>query len=221
MSYCKNCGIEIVDDASVCPLCGFALERAHDNENMYPDITKIDKKISLAARIFLTVAIIVTFFSAVANYFLTPDVLWCLVVAGGLVLTFMILKILVEYEYGYQLKTFTMVFAAYLYLLLIDAVFGFQRWSLNYVFPAMILAIDVVVLVLMIVNFRNWQSYLTWLIFMIALAIVAVVLSYFGIITRPILSGIALTVTVFFFLGTVIIGGGRAKAELQRRFHVS
>lgn len=221
MSVCKNCNVEILDDASVCPLCGCALDHPNDGHDMYPDIVRVTKSISLAARIYVTAAIVVICGAVAANYFLTTDVYWSLVVAGGLILTYLILKVVVEYEYGYQVKIFTMFFAALLYLLLIDWVFGFYRWSLNYVFPAAILAIDVAVLVLMIVNFRNWQSYMMWQIFMIVLAIVAVILGHFAIITRPTLSWVALFVTTLFFVGTVIIGGGRAITELKRRFHVS
>lgn len=221
MSLCKNCGIEIHDEATICPLCGFALESPNDHENMYPDVIRTPKKISLAARIYVTAAIVAMIASVVANYYYTPDVLWCLVVGGGLIVTYLILKVVVEYEFGYQVKIFTMVFASVLYLLLVDWVFGFTRWSLNYIFPAMILGVDVTALVLMIINFRNWQSYMVWQIFMVVIAITAVILGHFGIITKPLLSWIALFVSALFFLGTLIIGGGRAATELKRRFHLT
>lgn len=221
MSQCKNCGITILDDAGICPLCGFALENPHDGESIYPDITGVTKAITMVARIYLTAAIMISVICVVLNYLKSPDVLWSLVVIGGLVLTYLSLKILVEYEYGYHVRVYTTVFAALGYTILIDAVFGFQRWSLNFLFPAMILAIDLAAVILMIVNFRNWQSYLTWQIFMIVLSIVAVVLGNVGLITRPMMSWITLGITIFLFIGTVIIGGRRARTELKRRFHIS
>ena len=223
MSLCKHCGIEIKDDAEVCPLCGFALEHPHDSQNMYPDIVKITKKISIAARIYVTCAIMAVLISIGLNYYDYPEsgTLWCLVIAGGLVWTYLLLKIVVEYEYGYHVKTYTMVFSSFLYLVLIDAVFGFERWSLNYAYPAMILGIDVTALILMIVNFRNWQSYMPWQIFMFALAILGVILSRFHLITKPRMSWITLGLTGFFFVATIIIGGGRAHTELKRRFHLT
>ena len=105
--------------------------------------------------------------------------------------------------------------------MLIDAVFGFERWSLNYAYPAMILGIDVTALILMIVNFRNWQSYMPWQIFMFVLAILGVILSRFHLITKPRMSWITLGLTGFFFVATIIIGGGRAHTELKRRFHLT
>ncbi len=223
MSLCKHCGIEIKDDAEVCPLCGVALEHPHDGTDMYPDVVKITKKISVAVRIYVTAAIMAGLLCIVANYYdyETTGRLWCLIVAGGLVWVYLLLKVVVEFEYGYNVKTFTMVFTGFLYLLLVDAVFGFPRWSLNYVYPAMILVIDGVALVLMFVNFRNWQSYIPWQIFMFTLALVGVILSRFHVITRPRMSWITLGITGFFFVATVIIGGGRAITELKRRFHLT
>lgn len=222
MSLCKHCGIEIKDDAEVCPLCGFALEHPHDETNMYPDIVKITKKISIAARIYVTLAIMTVLICIGVNYYdyETTHRLWCLVVAGALVLVYVILKVGVENEYGYHIKTFTVVFSSFLYLLMVDAVYGFPRWSLNFAYPIMILAIDVVVLVLMIVNFRNWQSYIPWQIFMLSLAVIGAILAHFGIIRMPRLIWITLSITAFFFIATVIIGGGRAISELKRRFHL-
>lgn len=222
MSECKNCHVEILDDAEICPLCGFALEHPHDGTSIYPDITGVTKKITMVVRIYVTLAIISGMICFVINYFKTPEVLWSLVVAGGLVLGYLALKVLAEYEFGYYVRIYTIMFAAFGYVLLIDAVFHlYERWSINYAFPAMILGIDLTVMILMLVNFRNWQSYLSWQIFMIVLSIIAVVLGHFGIITRPTLSWIALAVSFFFFIGTVIIGGRRARTELARRFHVS
>ncbi len=220
MSQCKNCGVTILDDAEICPLCGFALENPHDGENIYPDITGVTKKITMIARIYLTAAIMISGISIAVNYLKTPDVLWCLVVIGGLILTYLSLKVLVEYEFGYHVRVYTTVFAALGYMILIDAVFGFQRWSLNYLFPVMILGIELAAMILMITNFRNWQSYLSWQMFMIGLSILAVILGHFGIITRPRMSWITLGISIFIFIGTVIIGGRRARTELKRRFHI-
>lgn len=49
---------------------------------------------------------------------------------------------------------------------------------------------------------------------------VAVVMNAFQIITEPIVSIIALNVSVILLLGTVIVGGRRSRVELKRRFHI-
>lgn len=82
------------------------------------------------------------------------------------------------------------------------------------------LLIDVGILALMVINRKNWQSYLMLQIFMVICSGVAVVMNAFQIITEPIVSIIALNVSVILLLGTVIVGGRRSRVELKRRFHI-
>ena len=83
-----------------------------------------------------------------------------------------------------------------------------------------IILIDAGIILLMIVNHRNWQSYLMWQITMILFSLIPVFFAVFGIITEPLLSGLAMAFSVALFLGTVIIGDRRARVELKRRFHI-
>jgi hypothetical protein len=105
-------------------------------------------------------------------------------------------------------------------LVAIDFFVGYDGWSVNYVLPSGILLIDVGILALMVINRKNWQSYLMLQIFMVICSGVAVVMNAFQIITEPIVSIIALNVSVILLLGTVIVGGRRSRVELKRRFHI-
>ena len=109
---------------------------------------------------------------------------------------------------------------AILVLVAIDFLSGYKGWSVRYVFPAAIIAVDAVILVLMIVNRRNWQSYIMWQIFMILCSIVPMVLYLIGVIAVPYLALAALGTSVFLFLGTLLIGDRKARVELKRRFHI-
>ena len=55
---------------------------------------------------------------------------------------------------------------------------------------------------------------------MIVLSLLPFLFYELGILTEPFVSLIALAASVFLFVGTLIIGGRRASAELKRRFHV-
>jgi uncharacterized protein (DUF983 family) len=106
-------------------------------------------------------------------------------------------------------------------LITIDFLHGYNGWSVNYVFPAGIILVDVGILVVMAVNYKNWQSYMMQQIFMIICSIVALILCKVEVITSPIVSIIAMNVSLIIFLGTLILGGRRARVELKRRFHIS
>jgi ABC-type transport system involved in cytochrome bd biosynthesis fused ATPase/permease subunit len=88
------------------------------------------------------------------------------------------------------------------------------------VLPSGILLLDVCILVIMAVNFRNWQSYMILQLLMILISVVPVVLLAVGIVDVPYPAVAAMAVSVFIFLGTLIIGDDRARTELKRRFHI-
>ena len=75
-------------------------------------------------------------------------------------------------------------------------------------------------MVLMLVNMVNWQSYLLMQICTVLVSIAGLVMWYFKVITRPVLSIIAAAVSACLLLGTLIFGDRKAKTELKRRFHV-
>jgi uncharacterized membrane protein SirB2 len=83
-----------------------------------------------------------------------------------------------------------------------------------------VIALDIGIAFLMIFNRRNWQSYIMWQLLMLLVSAGIVLLYIFEIITNPYVSGLAVLMTIFMFLGTVIFGDRRARVELYRRFHI-
>ena len=81
-------------------------------------------------------------------------------------------------------------------------------------------SIDLALFILILVNRRNWQSYMMSELLTILLSIVPVVLLQMRIIHFPYLAWGSLGVSVFLFLGTLILGDQRARTELKRRFHI-
>ena len=91
---------------------------------------------------------------------------------------------------------------------------------MNYVLPSGILLIDAGIVLMMIINRKNWQSYMMLELFTVLCGGVMLILYLFEIVTSPMMSSLAFNVSVILFLGTVIIGGRRARVELKRRFHI-
>ena len=50
--------------------------------------------------------------------------------------------------------------------------------------------------------------------------IATIILNFVGVITSPIMTQIAVGLSFFLFIGTVIIGDRKARQELKRRFHL-
>ena len=72
----------------------------------------------------------------------------------------------------------------------------------------------------MIVNRKNWQSYMMMQLAMVLCSGGVFIAYWLHIMTTPVVAIVALYASILLFLGTVIIGGRRARMELKRRFHI-
>jgi rRNA maturation protein Nop10 len=221
MSKCRQCNIEIMDETQCCPLCGSVLEQTGDAENKYPNIKIKSKRFLFLSRIYLFLAVVTEII--LINVCMWTQVQSIVYIITGIILlyVYIVLRYAIIGTSGYRAKTLVLTLLAVLMLIAIDILSGYKGWSVNYVFPSGIIFVDAAILVIMAVNYKNWQSYMMQQIFMILCSIVALILCKVGVITSPILSIIAMNVSLIIFLGTLILGGRRARVELLRRFHIS
>lgn len=220
MSRCRQCNIEVLDETQRCPLCDTVLEPTVEVENMYPDIRLKSRKLVFVSRLYLFISIVIEIF--LVNICMLSEVQSLVYIISGLVLLFgyIVIRYAILGTSGYIAKTVVLTIIAVIMLVAIDFSVGYNGWSVNYALPSGILLIDVGMLVLMAVNSKNWQSYLMLQIFMVLCSVVAIIFNLVHIVTDPIVSIVALNVSVILLLGTVIIGGRRARVELKRRFHI-
>ena len=210
----------MLDETQRCPLCGTVLEPTVEVENMYPDIRLKSRKLVFISRLYLFVSIAIEML--LVNICMLSEVQSLVYIISGLVLLFgyIVIRYAILGTSGYIAKTVVLTSIAVIMLVAIDFSVGYNGWSVNYAFPSGILLIDAGTLILMAVNRKNWQSYLMVQIFMVLCSVVAIILSLVHIITDSMLSVVALNVSVILLLGTLIIGGRRARVELKRRFHI-
>ncbi len=224
MSKCWNCGIELNDPHHVCPLCKCIVERDErkETEQNYPylDAERGIRKMQRALNIYLYPPLGVVGFLCVIYFMADGRWGWRILIGVFLVGGYLTLRVLIQMHAAYRLKMILLAMLGEAVLLAIDIETGFAGWSLNYVLPAVFILMDLMIIFLMIVNNREWQSYISLQILIIALCCIQFVLYYMGLITH--LSGgvVSLVAAILFFVGTLIVGGNRARSELYRRFHV-
>ncbi|MGN0343029.1 MAG: DUF6320 domain-containing protein [Roseburia sp.] len=220
MSKCKVCHVDIRDESSVCPLCHNVIEQDDSSENFYPDVRFFTKKMRMVSNVMLFLIIVIAAVVTYINYACTNGFWWSFIVDAGLVYVYLVFRFVILGNSGYRVKMMGMTLVSILYLLLIDWVTGYRGWALNFVLPGAILVLDLGIFVLMFVNLRNWQSYLPLQLWMVVCSLVPGLFCLIHWITLPVLSVVAFGVSLFLFLGTLIIGDRRARTELKRRFHV-
>ena len=220
MSKCRNCNVEILDESEFCPLCHSVLEQTEELENMYPDARLKTQKMKFATRIYLFCALVAEFLLVVIDFNGENQVHWSILAGLGLLYVYTVLRYAVLGKSGYRAKTIVLVLLAVLLTVAVDFITGYRGWSVDYVASGSILVLDMIIISLMIWNRRNWQSYMMWQISTILFSLIPAVLYWLGLEHNLYMAFLPLSVSVFLFLGTLMIGGRRASQELYRRFHI-
>lgn len=219
MSKCRVCNLEIIDDTQKCPFCQCVLEKAPGGGKTYPNARVATRRFRLLSDIVLFVSIVTASCGIYINHMWNPHFWWSAILVLALVYVNVVLRLTIVGKSNYQIKIIGLVCFTVAIFTGMDFVTGYRGWSVNYVIPIAILLLDAALLGLIVINRRNWQSYIVPQLVMVIISGGAVALIANHIITEPLLTIIANAVSVFCFLGSVILGDRRARTELKRRFH--
>lgn len=209
-----------MDNTHTCPLCHRVLaQQGEGGRNTYPDARVAVRRFRFMENLLLFLSLVVETILIFIDYTIGRDIDWSLVVGVALIYANMVMRLAIVGKSGYMVKTISLVILAILALLGIDYLTGYHKWSLEYSYPSAVLLLDVGILIVMIVNRRNWQSYMMVQLLNILLSLIPIILLAMGVIHFQYMAITALAVSVFIFLGTLILGDERARSELKRRFH--
>lgn len=211
----------------MCPLCGQVLEtecrtatESASVRNEYPDVRKKTRILSTIVRAYAFFSVLLEIGLIGVNYYTSRQVWWSFICGGAMIYLYITLKYSVQNNTGYIMKIIIQTIGAILLAVGIDFTVGYHGWSVDYVMPSAILLVDVVIVILMFVNSMNWQSYILFQLFMVLTSVVSIGLYLGGVVRHPLLTFLAGGFSLLIFAATLVFGDRRAKAELQRRFHI-
>lgn len=220
MKKCNYCNVLIKDDTDHCPLCGSVLEGTEAGVDTYPKLMRKERTIAFIFRLMLFLSIVAIILCVGINITTGMSLKWSYVVSSSLLYVLIILYMFKKENVGYRARTFFICAFGIAHVTFIDYIFGAKRWSVNYVFPSVIIALDISILILMIVNRRNWQSYILILFALVLISIIPIIMYGLGIVTVPYVTQVAFLLSLITTVGVLILGGPRVKSELYRRFHI-
>ena len=220
MKKCNFCNVNIKDNTDHCTLCGGVLEGDEPGFDTYPNVLKKEKAISFIFRLTLFLAIIASAACIIINISTGVSIAWSVIVSLSFLYLLLILYLFVRENAGYRVRAFGIVAAGIILVIVIDYILGFKRWSINYVFPSALIFMSLSFLLLMLINRRNWQSYLIIHMLITFFSVIPLIMYALEIITDPVMSIIAFSLSFVITLGIIILGGSRVKSELYRRFHI-
>lgn len=220
MSKCNKCKIEILDETEYCPLCNSVLEPTQKMEDAYPNIKVKTRRLMFLSNIYLFLAIATEMILIGYSLYRKDGFLEAILASAVLFYIYTIIRYAIMGKSNIRWKVLVVTVITVGLLIVIDYFIGFKKWSVNYVLPTGILVVDLWIIILMIVNHKNWQSYIMMQLSMVICSCAVFIVYWLHIMTTPIVAIISLYASMFLFLGTMIIGGRRARVELKRRFHI-
>lgn len=221
---CIHCHITILDEkAQVCPLCNGVLSQDENEQivkvNGYPDVTAARRRTTFFLRLLLTICVAGSFLCAAIN-FLNGGFPWAVIAVSSLIYIYIEFYLFFNPDVHIIAKIAVTILLALLFVVMIDVVTSFDKWSLNYCLPGALLLFNVLIIIMMFVNHSRWESY-TWLpLLSIAFAILPIVFMHYDLVTDPVVSEVAFISSVLLFIVGLFLGGANARAELKRRFHI-
>lgn len=226
MSRCKRCGVFILDESMVCPLCHGVLPQEAGSEVkvsrsvMYPDLMPEIKRLRFIFKLVVFLSVLLEILLVIINYATYKGVKWSAICGVGLAYACFVVYNSCRSRSEHRAKlsiSFLFTVAA---LILIDNILGYSGWSLNLFYPILIMAVDLLVFILMLANKTYWQSYIMMQLLMLAACLVGMALALFDIINRPLLMIVATGITGVIFAGTILFGDRKATTELFRKFRM-
>ena len=221
MKHCKRCGVEILDETYICPLCRAVLSPKENGEGtrMYPQVNFAVDKLKKFKNIILFCLLVVCVLLGLVNYYTYRGVLWSVIAIASVLYFGITISYSVFNRANAGSKILVQAVGAQILVAVIDYVLGGLGWSVNYVIPVMILTANAALVLLMVFNRMNWQSYFMYQIAITVFSFVPLILVLTDVAARPMMSILCVCISILLLLGTIVFGDRNVKNELIRRFH--
>lgn len=222
MRICENCGVNLDNNLTKCPLCSNKLRgKIKKSYDEYPKYSKSDRSV-LAFRmkmltfIFLSVITI----SLLINILTPGNEPWFIFVASPLIYVWLLIRNTIVSKSHYGTKLLLQLFGISFLVLVIDIVNNGLSWSVNYVIPALITISTLIITIRIYSDKLQWSEYFIFLILLVVLGFIPVVLYLTGVSNilwtgagSALYSSLTL-VAIFIFSHKKLIN------ELIKKFHI-
>lgn len=226
MRTCPECKITVGDPVRNCPLCGAALTESGTEKTegpLYPVFTGSKAPRSsfpFLAKLFAFVSLIAGISCVLIDLLITHRLTWSLYVLGGIAAAWLTVGMHLLSNINLNYLLLNDLVAVSLYLILIDHLSGWNRWSVDYVIPLLYIAVMITTIVLALVFRVYWREYMLSLVAVCVLGIgpLLIFLSSNSPI-RFLCLGAALLAAAL-LIGLLFFASGKLFSEWRRRMNL-
>lgn len=220
MKYCKHCQISIDTSNTLCPLCQSELVTQNGKDRqIFPDIPVSYQKYKLFLRLLIFISICVVGITILVNFFFQQSGWWSLIIAGSIAFAwFLIFNILTTRNSLAIIARDVLIVAAL--LILIDALYGFHRWSFDYAIPILFFTSILTIVIISIVQGLSFADFTIYFLSSAFLAFIPLIFILTGLVTVLWPSIACITTGFLSIIALFIFANHSVKDELKRRFHL-
>jgi hypothetical protein len=220
MTKCDSCGVNIVGERTYCPLCGKKIsDTAEECYGVYPKV-KVKMSYNLIVKITTFCAIVAILVINIINFSFIPHLRLYVPLSLGVGCAWVIIVVGVKKRKNIPKNIMYEGIISVLLCLLWDNVTGWRGWSVNYVIPITVAAMNVFYFVMSFVDRSKNTQYNIYFVMSLIGTLATLILCLTGVaaptpfVTIPIGVGISLLIAQFIFKEKSFL------SELHRRFHV-
>ncbi|MGB5822759.1 MAG: DUF6320 domain-containing protein [Proteocatella sp.] len=222
MNYCKECNIKITTKSKHCPLCNADLENINpDFIEPYPNI-RLDSKHfdSISFKLYIFLAIIVFFFVISVKFLNEKDLIYLMLstsVLGYIWITIYTIQKSLKNIGFFILRQMLSIVAI---VIIIDYATGYNRWSLNYAVPLIIILGVSSITAIAMFKPMQFREYFVYQITISIIGALSILLVIFNLSTVSWTLIFAAFYSALVMLGMIIFSDKKAKLEFKKRFHL-
>lgn len=186
---------------------------------LYPNRIKA-KKSKKIVKILLVISAILAVLLVAINKITTPNIYWSGLCIAGIVYTWITVIYAMNKNVNIATHVLVQTVAVSLFLLIIDILFKFSKWSINLGIPIVLIIANVTMLVLTIISHRKYIRYTICQLSLCIISIIPLVLLYNHITQQRTLVYISSVISLLNFVVTILLCRKDLKEELKRRFNM-
>lgn len=222
MNRCEKCHINIISKSSKCPLCGNSVNHLDENfMEPYPKINLENKHYQMIRfKIYVVLAIIMFFMTISIKFLNETDLTYLFLstsVLGYIWFTiYTIQKSLKNIGY-FILKQMLSISTI---VILMDYALGYQKWSLNYAIPVIIVLGVSSISSIAVFKPMQFREYFVYQITISIVGILSILLLIFNLSTVSWTLIFAAFYSAMVMISMIIFADKKAKLEFKKRFHL-
>ncbi len=226
MKTCPECHVLVSGTGQNCPLCGAKLQPSDKTgieDSLYPDFSPTKKQRSrfpFLAKLFAFLSVITILICGMVNLIVDHHFSWSLYVIGAIVClwTSVGFHLLTNVNLNYKLLMDLLSLSAY--LILVDKLSGWTRWSINYVIPILYIGVMITVIILALVFRKFWREYILSLVAICVMGVGPLLIFFYSDSPLRYLCLAAALMAAVLMIGLLYFAGGKVFSEWKRRMNI-